>query len=396
MTRRWTVTLLPLILLAAASCAMPGGEPGALTDIAPGERPALDSDEAGLWMAVDRIENNLKTSGHIVRDPELNAYVRDIVCRLATDYCEDLRIYIVQVPHFNAAMYPSGMLQVWTGLLLRAENEAQLAYVLGHEIGHYLRRHSIQQWRDVRGIADALVFVQIAAAAAGQGYLGYVAQLAALGSIFAFSREQEREADQIGFELMARAGYDASQAGRIWEALIEEKEAADDPEQFIFFSTHPSSEERMETLDRLAGEYSGQAGLMETNQGAFIDATRSFRTAWLRDEVRKRDHGGFQVVLDNLIEAGEGVGVLHFFWGEMHRLRGDDGDESEAVAAYRRALEAGGAPAETHRSLGLLMWKAGELGEARRAFEDYLAAAPEAEDRAMIDSYLHRIEGDQR
>ena len=72
-----------------------------------------------------------------VRDPVLNAYVRKVLCRTIGDaHCAPIRLYIIRTSQFNASMAPNGMMQVWTGLLLRMDNEAQLATVLGHEMGH--------------------------------------------------------------------------------------------------------------------------------------------------------------------------------------------------------------------------------------------------------------------
>ena len=81
-------------------------------------------------------------------DLKLHAYVEDIACRLGASHCPDIRVHIVRTPWFNASMAPNGMMQVWSGLLLRADNEAQLAAVLGHEIGHYISRHSVERLRD--------------------------------------------------------------------------------------------------------------------------------------------------------------------------------------------------------------------------------------------------------
>ena len=98
-------------------------------------RPALETDEGGLWGMMDREETRLRRSPFVVRDAELNKYLQDLVCRLGGDHCPDIRVHVVRTPLFNATMAPNGMMQVWTGLLLRAENEAQLAAILGHEIG---------------------------------------------------------------------------------------------------------------------------------------------------------------------------------------------------------------------------------------------------------------------
>ena len=260
MNRCITALALLVLCIACISCATPRGAPGALEDIGPNQRPDPSSDEAGLWFYMDQIESRLKTSGGVITDPALNAYVRDMVCKLAPSYCADIRIYIVQTPHFNASMAPNGSMQVWTGLMLRAQSEAQLAYILGHEIAHYLRRHSVQQWRTVRNTSSVLAFFSLATACAGVGYVGDLATLAAVGGIFAFSRDQEREADDIGFEIMAKAGYDPREAPKIWGALMAEDKAGGKSGKSIFFATHPSSEERLETLHGLAEKTSKGPG----------------------------------------------------------------------------------------------------------------------------------------
>ena len=392
MKRGATPACLILVLLACASCATPRGSPGALPDIQPGQRPSLQSDEAGLWMQMDRVEASLRTSGQLLTDPNLNGYVRGIVCRLAGPYCSDIRIYIVETPHFNASMAPNGTMQVWTGLLLRAQNEAQLAYVLGHEIGHYLRRHSLQIWRDLRTKSDSLVFLQVLTAAAGAGYAGDLTQLIALGSLYAFSRDNEREADDVGFELMTKAGYDPQEAPRIWEGLMKEQAASQKGKPFIFFATHPSTEERIKTLKIRARRATvGMQGPV-VGKERLLAAIRPFRSALLRDELRRREFAETQVLLDRLFDNGAGPGELYYFQGELFRLRGDKGDETKAIAAYQKALGLSDAPVETHRALGLLWSRIGDKAQARSAWERYLQARPEAEDREMIRTYLRQLE----
>ena len=381
--------LLAFTLLVG--CATPRGAPGAVTDLKPGERPALDSDEAGLWMAVTRVETSLKTSGHVVTDPALNTYVQGVVCRLAGPHCDDIRVYIVQTPHFNATMAPNGMLQVWTGLLLRADNEAQLAYVLGHEIGHYQRRHTLQAFRDVRAKANATLFFAALTAAAGVGYVGSLVQLAVLSSVFAFSRDNEREADEVGFELMVRAGYDPQEAAKIWEGLLAERKAMKDSDPSIFFATHPPTDERVATLKALAAK-TVPAGEPELGRERFLAATLPFRAVMLRDEMRLRRAAATQLVIDRLLASGAGPGEIQFFQGELYRIRGDTGDDAKAIRAYETAVASGAAPPETSRSLGLVLMKTKENVRARAAFARYLELQPNAQDREMIREYLRRLD----
>ncbi len=110
--------------------------------VEPGYRPALQSTEAGLWMTMDKFERRLANSELVERDPELNRYVRGVLCRVSPSHCEDVRVFIIKNPYFNATMAPNGSMHVWSGLLLRVQNEDQLAAVLAHEMAHYLHRHS--------------------------------------------------------------------------------------------------------------------------------------------------------------------------------------------------------------------------------------------------------------
>lgn len=374
-----------VVLLFAVACA----STAPVSDIKPGQRPAPESDEAGFWMAFEEFENDLKASGLVVRDPALNRYVRGVVCNLAADYCKDIRVYIVRHPAFNASMGPNGTMQVFTGLLLRAENEAQLAYVLGHELGHYIRRHTLTRMRDVRNKTDAASVFGLAGAMVGVPYSGVIAGGIAYASISAFSRDQEREADELGFALFRKAGYDPKQAPRIWELLMAEAEAGDWPTPPLLFASHPPTKERQETLARLAEQ--GSDGPSSAYEERYQNTILQFRSEWLRDELRMRNFSGSEYLFSRLVEAGHGRGEILFFKGELYRLRDEDGDAEKAVEAYTQAITERDAPPEVFRSLAFVEWSRGHRVEARRAFERYLEVAPGADDRLMIESHIEEL-----
>lgn len=369
-----------LIGLLAAACA----NTGAVQNIQPGERPDLETDEAGLWMRMDREEDDLRSSGQLVEDPKLQTYVEGIVCRLTPDYCQDVRVYIVRTAGFNASMAPNGAMIVWSGLLLRSQNEAQLAYVLGHELAHYIERHSLKRWRDMRATTTGLAFFQVATL----GVAGGFAQLGALGSIMAFSRESEREADRIGFELMQRAGYRGGEAAKIWDYLRREREAAEDDEDFVFFASHPPSQERRDSLAALS-QAGGKQGRVERDP--FLRATAAHRSGWMRDELQRRDYARVSVLADHLLDAKTDPGLALFMKGEVHRLRDEEGDAAAAVQAYHGALKTKRPPAETYRSLGLVLWSLERPKAAQTAFRKYLGQRPKADDRAMVEDYINQL-----
>ena len=288
-------------------------------------------------------------------------------------------------------MSPNGAMHVWTGLLLRVENEAQLANVLAHELAHYRQRHSLQRWRDLRAKTDGLVFFQVATAMVGAAPIGALASLATLDSIYGFSRDQEREADDLGFDSLTSAGYDPREAPRIWEFLIEEKEATDAPKRSFFYSTHPQSEERQETLTKKVEELGELTDSLVLGEERFRAQTLRFRAEWLAQEIKVADFGRSLVLVERLLIRDPDDGELHFAKGELLRRRGGEDDLDDAIAAYERAMTTAGYPARVHRSLALVQWTKGRNGEALLAFQDYLEKQPEADDRLIIESYISQL-----
>jgi predicted Zn-dependent protease len=375
--------LAALLVATTAACA---GAPRA--DLKPGEVPPADSVEAGLWMVMEKVEAEVRTSGRVIPDPELQAYVQDLACRLAGEHCPGLRTYVVRQPYFNASMAPNGFMTVWSGLLLRCENEDQLATVVGHEIAHYVRRHSVQRWETMRNSLTAAQLFGVVTAGLGVP-LGGFAVLGAYGHIQAYGRDQEREADAMGFDVMRRSGYDPAAAPQIWRNLIAEHDAAEEEAPDPFFASHPPSEERMATLAEMA---EGSSATATADSSRFHQLVARHRASWLEDEVDLGHYAQIQVLLDRLKAAGASPGIVWYYQGEVLRRDPEVEDKGAAVAAYRKALEFDDAPAVTYRSLGLLLAWLGDAAEARGAYEKYLAADPDAEDREMILHYVKTLE----
>lgn len=294
-------------------------------------------------------------------------------------------------------MAPNGFEQVWTGLLLRVENEAQLASVLGHEAAHFVRRHSLERFKTTERTAGLLMATQVGLFAGGVGGVnvgpvgvstGDIGRLIATGYLAAYSREQEAEADDVGFEMMAEAGYAPGEAAAVWEQLMAEQQACDLPEPPALFSSHPPSEERLQTLKARARQ-SGREGA--THRQRFLEATLPHRAEWLRMELNTGRFCRTRVLIERLIEDGANVGELHNFHGEVFRLRDEEGDRQRAIEAYSKAVAHASAPARTYRELGRVLWRDGRPEAARRAFEQYLEAAGAADDAAMIRRYLEQL-----
>ncbi|MDE2181653.1 MAG: M48 family metalloprotease [Alphaproteobacteria bacterium] len=350
-------------------------------------RPAPDSDEGGLWMMADTLEKNMQASPLLVRDPALNAYVKGVMCKLVPDRCRTLRIYILDIPYFNAAMAPNGSMQIWTGLLLRTRNEAQLAFVLGHEISHYTLRHTIAEWRRARSTSGTMAFLTIATAG-----LAGLAYFAALDSLMSFSRDEERAADMHGAQIAADAGYDPTQDATLWrEISAEETSRPKRDSEYSFTRTHPTTAERLTTMEKNAESLkTGRANWM-VGQDACRRAMQPFRSQWLEEDLSLGNYEGSVTLLNTMIADEPASGELRYYLAEAYRRRNADGDSAKAIAAYREAVATGNAPPAVYRGLGIAEMKLGDKITARDAFEKYLAALPDASDRTMVEYYLTHL-----
>lgn len=344
-------------------------------------RPTPDTDEGGLWAMMDREETRLRRSPLVVRDPALTGYLRDLVCRLGGEHCADVRVYVVRNAEFNATMAPNGCMQVWSGLLLRVDNEAQLAAVLGHELGHYLDRHTLERLRDLRGKAVAMTVLAMF------GLAGAIVGLGVVASAMSFSREQELRADQIGMRLMREAGYDGREAARIWDDLLAEMKirgGEDVGKSSELFATHPPVGDRRDALLQIAGD----AGTLGDAQLDRIFAPH--RLEWLHEELRRGQFDESLELFNRKLKRWPEDPQFLYARADALRRRGTDEDLVQALADLQKGAALEQAPPELFRSLGLVHRKRDEAAAADAAFTKYLTLAPDSGDAGLIKTYLSK------
>lgn len=383
--------LLSPALLAATPQAAPQQVPpgGTVVVVAPDRGRPTDKDERGLWMQADEAERRLRASNFVIRDPALNAYVRGVLCReVGEQGCANARIYITRTPYFNASMMPNGAMQVWSGLFLRVRDEAQLAAVLGHEFVHYRQRHTLQQFRDIKGKTNAMAWLSVLPVGGLIGAGIGVAQLGMIGSVFGFSREMERQADAGSVTMLAKAGYDPMAASRIWEQVRAEQAATAVARKRKvrgeggLFATHPATPERIADL-RVQAAALAATSAADLGADRYRAALAPFWADFIDDQVKLNDFGGTELLLGQL--AGDRwTGDLLYARAELFRARGGDADLATAAKLYADALAAGGAPAEAERGLGMSCLRLGRTDEGRAALRRYLALKPSASDGAMM------------
>lgn len=357
--------------------------------IPPGYVPEDAQDEQGLWMEIEDYERSLNKSALLVRDPEIVNYVNEVVCRVAGEYCADFRVYVVRNPGFNASMTATGMMQIWTGLLLRATSTDELAAVIGHEIAHYTRLHTLARFRGIKKKMAAGSIFDVGVTLL-TGVSTPVGQTMAALSILSFSREQEQEADFLGARLMYEAGLDPHASYLVWQRLIEEEKSAvvKRREPGMFGKTHPDAEERAEDLEQLVKALYGPQMMQPLQDDPLIGILEKHYLFLMEDQVDTNRFGRTQEMLERHAALGIHVSLVNYFFGENYRQRGQEGDNELAMAAYKSSIMAGSAPPEAYKNLGYLYLKADNVASAQVAFRDYLEFAPDASDRAMIEFYL--------
>ncbi|MDQ3039032.1 MAG: M48 family metalloprotease [Pseudomonadota bacterium] len=365
----------------------------AVRDNAPGTAPTTGSDEAELWYAMERAETELKRSPLLVRDPAMNAYVREVTCKVAAEHCRDLRIYVMDVPQFNASMAPNGMMLFWTGALLRIRDEAELAFVLGHEAGHFRAQHSLKQWRRMKDASALLSAFQIVAYGAGAGGVAQLGMLAGYAAIFKYSRDMEREADRLGFQAMVAQGW-APQAGAdLWARMWREEQTRRYDRPLPVFSSHPASAERLNDIKAAAAEINNPP--TERGRARYRAVMRPLLPNLLEQELGQRRYAGSILVIGELLAdaPAEDKGLLTFYLGEAHRRRGLGDDKGKAASLYAQAITLPGSPPAAWREHGFALRGSGNSTGARAALKRYLQLAPAAEDRAFVQRELERLGG---
>lgn len=377
----------------------------AATELAPirgaGFQP--DADEQQLWDTARRVDEALRERDALYDDAALETYLDGVMARLAPELAGGsgaVHAQVLRDPYLNAFALPNGSIYLHTGLLASIDNEAQLATILAHELVHYSERHAIERQHaaENRALTMQVVFGVLAVAAAGaSGDANAARAMLDLGRAVAptivavqvtgYSRDLEREADAQGFDRLVAAGYDPREATKVF-ALLQADAAESKVEEPFFFGSHPRLAERVESYQALLADRPDATGA--TGAAAYGAAVAQLRLDNARSDIAmgrtERARHAIARHLDTRPQSAPGL----FLLGEAARRAGD---ADAARRAYEAAAAADGAYAPPHRELGLLCRTSGDATGARAAFGRYLALAPAAADRPIIEAYIDEADG---
>jgi predicted Zn-dependent protease len=203
----------------------------------------------------DRFRGQFPPSHNVPLQRRLQAIGTRVV-RAAQGNPEEWEFAVFRGGQINAFAVPGGKVGFFEGLFAAAQNDAQLGAVLGHEIGHLNAKHPEE--RIIAAFAKQ-VGIAVVLAALRAGDVNYANEIAGLlgvgveyGLIRPYSRRQELEADRLGVEYLAGAGYPAGEAVTFWSNMMALSRNRPQPPAIL--STHPSDEKRMEALRQVLGE----------------------------------------------------------------------------------------------------------------------------------------------
>lgn len=207
-----------------------------------------ESQDAALGLEAYR---QILAKSKVSKDTRLDGRVQTVGKRIAavSGHPEfDWEFTLFENDQPNAFALPGGKVGVNTGLFKVAENDAQLAAVIGHEVAHAIARHGAE--RMSQGVLAETGLAVLGASTKKASYVQLAAAAATLGVILPYSRTQESEADHIGLLYMAEAGYDPREAVELWRNF--ERLGGRRPPEFL--STHPGQKTRITRLQALMPE----------------------------------------------------------------------------------------------------------------------------------------------
>jgi len=243
-----------LAMLSTAGCS---------TNPATGQQSftAFMSEADEIRVGAEEHPKIVKQFGGEYLDRPLNAYIRNIGKKLAAiSEVPNLpyRFTILNDERVNAFAVPGGYVYITRGLLALAEDEAEVAGVLAHEIGHITARHTAQRYSTTMATNIGLTVIGVIGSAAGlPSGLGRIASVGAQAAIQGYSRQQELEADMLGVRYMTRMGYDPNAMTSFFEKLdahstLEATLQGKDGVSHNIMSTHPRTADRITQAIQLA------------------------------------------------------------------------------------------------------------------------------------------------
>lgn len=270
-----------LWLFAAATAPMALGLSGCANSPVTGKKILVGmsaSDEQRLDLA--QSPHQFSQDLGAVLEPGVNEYVASVTARLAPHTHRAGAPYsarVLNANYVNAYTFPAGSMGITRGIVVEMKSEAELAALIGHEMGHVNARHSAQRQGQAMVAQAAIVGLTLASSDSRWSPLvGLGAQVGASALLAGYSRDNEREADALGQQYLVAAGYPAQGMTQLHELLLAEEKTKPSMLQTMF-STHPMSRERRDNAEREAETRYAQSLRANPQRERYMDSIAPLR-----------------------------------------------------------------------------------------------------------------------
>lgn len=404
------IFLLWALLALLAGCASTA-QIRPLTD-APEQFGSFE-DERVLFKRSQLMHDELQKRGLLLQNVELDAYLQALGQRLkpvSLGEQVDFRFYVLRDPVVNAFALPDGRLYFNVGLLARLEDEAMLVQVMAHEMSHVLQRHSLIGSRTRQ---NTIVAAHLGNLLLGGSNLIYLPAFAGLAG---HSRDQERDADRRGWELMQAAGYPLQHSDQLFSLLgmVKYQEGQG------LYASHPDNRERAENARQMAAALPDDSLALSESQARY----RPYRLRLLREDIRlKQRHKFYALALESLARAealepqAADLRLLHadtlrllandasgaarehaFLYGKTRKKEESafreetEAHRQAAAEGYQALLDEPQQGRQALRGLGLLRRDQQRHIEAREHLQAYLAGSTTGGDRLYLQAILEQLD----
>jgi predicted Zn-dependent protease len=338
-------------------------------------------------------QKRLEKSGILYRNKALETYLNRVAARLQANTSSTnggFNVKMIRDPHLNAFTYPDGTCYIQTGILVRLENEAQLAALLAHELAHYTNSHAVNGIRRFhrRSGNDHLNFPDKQAGPTSRAQLRWRIECAWSG----YHRAAEFEADHDALKIMRLAGYEPREALGLFKHLADEM-ATENLKEPTILGTHPRLHARIKKCTELLENINPIQQGSKVSEGEFEKHIQDLLLVNIDLDIQA---GRFEQALkasERYLSLQPEDARIHYLKGEIYRQRSHNGmGITRAESCYKRAIDLNGEYAEPHRALGMLYYKSGLPNEAKIHLETSLTLAPDAPENGYIRNYLSRIQ----
>jgi predicted Zn-dependent protease len=310
---------------------------------------------------------------------------------------------VLNANYINAYTFPGGSMGVTRGIVTELDSEAELAALLGHEMGHVNARHAAQRQGQAMLSQAAVVGLAVAASVVDSSWGGLAAiggQVGASALLASYSRDNEREADALGQDYMVRAGYPAGGMTQLHGLLV--REAKETPSLLeTMFSTHPMSSERLANAQRLAETKHAASLKANPQRERFMDSTASLRK--LKPAIDACKSGEVAMARKQLPQAqGEFAKALAVAPRDypsnllMARCLAAQGRQKDALRYADAARTIYPQEAQAHKLSGVLQLAEKNPGAAAQSFEQFDRLLPGDPGIAFLKGVSYEGAGNQR